>query len=76
MDSRIAEPWSSLVEGDEGFIGPSGKLLGLWQTNKIMQHMHGIIACMFVYWANPFEYLLLLFHHDNYTTGSFDTHTV
>ena len=24
-------PWSSLVEGDESCIGPSGKLLGLWQ---------------------------------------------
>ena len=60
MDSRIAEPWSSLVEGDEGFIGPSGKLLGLWQTNKIMQHMHGIIACMFVYWANPDVHILPL----------------
>ena len=27
-------PWSSLVEGDEGCIGPSGKLLCFWQMEK------------------------------------------
>ena len=26
------QPWSSLVEGDEGCIDPSGKLSCLWQT--------------------------------------------
>ena len=33
-------PWSYLVEGDERYIGPSGKLLCLWQPPKIMQHIH------------------------------------
>ena len=28
----MAEPWSSLVVGDEGCIDPSGKLLCLCQT--------------------------------------------
>ena len=28
-------PWSSLVEGDEGCIGTSSKLLCLWQNQKI-----------------------------------------
>ena len=36
-------PWSSLVEGDEGWIGPSKKLLCLSSTQKITQHVHGII---------------------------------
>ena len=31
-------PWSSLVEGDEGCIGPSSKLLCLWQTRKYAAH--------------------------------------
>ena len=27
-------PWSSLVVGDEGYIGPSVKMLGLYRTAK------------------------------------------
>ena len=43
----MPQPWSSLVEGDEGGIGPSGKLLCLWQTHKNMHYMHGNIPCLF-----------------------------
>ena len=39
----------SLVKGDEGCIGPSGKLLCL-STRKVMQHyLNGIIPYMFVH---------------------------
>ena len=50
-------PWSSLVVEDDGYIGPSGKLLRLCQTPKIM---HGIIPYMFDSWADPLVHLLLL----------------
>ena len=43
----LTRDWSSLVEGDEGWIGPSGKLLCLRQNQKIMQHMHGNIPYLF-----------------------------
>ena len=47
-----ADAWSSLVVGDEGCIGPSGKLLCLlYQTPKnyahTMQYLHGIIPYIF-----------------------------
>ena len=32
--AQLAQPWSSLVVGDEGPIGPSGKLLCLCQSPK------------------------------------------
>ena len=48
-----AVPWSSLVEGDEGWIGPSKKLLCLRLTRKIMQYMHDIIPKLFECWADP-----------------------
>ena len=48
--SSNAKTWSSSVIGDEGCIGPNGKLLWLWQIKKIMQHMHGIISYMFDSW--------------------------
>ena len=51
-----AAPWSSLVEGDEGCIGPSGKLLCLCQRPK----NYGIIPYLFDIWADPFVHLLLL----------------
>ena len=41
-------------------IGPSGKLWCLWQTIKIMQHMHGNIPYMLDCWANPVVHLLQL----------------
>ena len=53
-------PWSSLVEGDEGCIDPSDKLLCSWQTKKIMQHMDGNIPYTFYCWADPGVHLLLL----------------
>ena len=56
----ILAAWSSLVEADEGCIGPSSKLLSLWQTPKIIQYMPDIIAHMFESWANPVVHLLLL----------------
>ena len=52
--------WSSLIEGDEGYIGPSGKLLCFGKPPKSMQHMDGIISYLFDYWANPVVHLLLL----------------
>ena len=52
------EPWRSLVEGDEGCIRTSGKLLCLWQTNEIMQYTHGILAYMFDCWSNLIVHLL------------------
>ena len=46
--------WSSLVEVDEGSLSPSGKLLCLWQTSKIMQKMTGIIPHLFhCCWESP-----------------------
>ena len=53
------EPWSSLVEGDEGFFGPSGKLLCLWQIKKVYVALDCTIPYMFDYWADPVVYLLL-----------------
>ena len=50
----VANPWSSWVVGDEGWIGPSKK------TQKIMQQMHGIIPQLFDCWADPVAHLLLL----------------
>ena len=50
---------SSLVEGDEGSIDPSGKLLCLWQTIN-MKHMHDSIPYMFDCWADPVVHHLLL----------------
>ena len=51
-------------EGDEGCIGPSGKLLCLLQPlpppKKGMQNMHGNITYLFDFWADPFVHLLLL----------------
>ena len=53
-------PWSSLIEGDEGLIDPSGKLLCLWQTKKIMQHMLDNIPYTFDCGADQVVHLLLL----------------
>ena len=44
----------------KGFIGPSGKLLCLKQTQKIMQHIHGLIPKMFGCWSDPVVHDLLL----------------
>ena len=46
-------PWSSLVEGDEGCIGPSGKLLCFWQTEKNIQNMHGNVPRKFDCCSSP-----------------------
>ena len=51
--SYNAETWSSLLVGDEGFIGPSRKLFCLCETPKIMLHTQGV-------WADPVVHLLLL----------------
>ena len=57
----IGTAWSSLVVGDEGWIGPSKKLMCVYdKSKKIMQHMHGIIPQLFDFWANPVAHLLLL----------------
>ena len=34
MEHAYAWAWSSFVEGDEGCIGRSGKLLCLWSNQK------------------------------------------
>ena len=54
-----SNPWSSLVVGDEGCIGPSRKLLCLCQTCQKLC-TNGIIPYMFDCWANPVVHLLLL----------------
>ena len=52
--SERTRTWSSLVEGDDGCIGPNGKFLCLWQTKFFLQHLHGIIQyTLFDCWANP-----------------------
>ena len=56
----VVDAWSSLVEGDEGCIGPSDKLMCYDQTKNILQHMDGNIPCTFYCWANPGVHLLLL----------------
>ena len=52
--------WSSLVEGDEGCISPSGKLSGFMTSRKHLQHLHDIIPYMFHFWANPVVHLPIL----------------
>ena len=60
------QAWSSLVKGDEGCFGQSGKLCCLWQPGPppkkivITQQMHGIILCRLGFSADPFVHLLLL----------------
>ena len=54
----VSNSQSYLVEGDEGCISPSGKLLCLLQPQ--MQHMHCNITYLFDFWADPVENLLLL----------------
>ena len=51
-------PWSSLVEGDEGFIGPIGKLLVVVFLRKPKRLCN--ILYLFDFWANPLFHLLLL----------------
>ena len=51
--------WSPLVVGDEGCIGPNGKLC-LLQTPKIMQQMHGIIPYIFDFLVDPVVHFLVL----------------
>ena len=58
---RTFLPWCTLVEGYEGSIGPSGKLLRFLQTQKIMQHMHGNILYVFYFLADLFVHVLLDF---------------
>ena len=54
-------PWSPLEEGDEGCIGPIGKLLCISKTKNIMQYMHGNIPYnTFDCCANQVVHLLLL----------------
>ena len=48
------------LEGDDGCIGPSGKMLRSWQPPKIMQHMQCNIPYTFDCWADPFVHLHLL----------------
>ena len=66
LDRRIlftlySKPWSSLLEGDEGCIGPNGKRLCLRTTQEVMQqHMHGIMPYIFDCWADLVVHLLLL----------------
>ena len=59
---------SSLVEGGEGCIGPSDKLLCLRQTKKIMHHMHSIIPYTFDCWADAGNHLLLLKCHTYFSS--------
>ena len=46
----IPNPWTSSVKGDEGCIGPSGTLLCLWQTKKILCSTWMVLfhACLIV----------------------------
>ena len=44
----------------EALIGPSGKLLQLRETLKIILQMHGNIPSMFDYWADLVVHPLLL----------------
>ena len=58
-DAHYTLSWSSLVEGDEGCNGPTGKLL--WTKLKnYAPHAHGSIPYLFDFWADPVVYLLLL----------------
>ena len=41
-------------------ISTGGNLLCLWQTPKMMHHVHGNIPCMFDYWTEPVVHLYLL----------------
>ena len=41
--STLTYPCSSLAEGYEGCIDPSGKRFCLWQIKDFLQHTHGII---------------------------------
>ena len=49
------EPWSSLEVGDDGCVGPSGKLLCLGMSNpqKNMLHMHYTIPFLFDFCPSP-----------------------
>ena len=54
-------PWRSLIEGVEGCIGPSGKLLCFWTNRKKnLQHMPSNISSMFECWTAPVVHFLLL----------------
>ena len=53
-------PWSSLVEGDEGCIGPSCKLLCCEKSSKNIQHVNGNIPSMLDGWADPVVHHRLL----------------
>ena len=53
-------PWSYFVEGDEGCIDPTGKLLCLYKMPNILQHMYGNIPYMFDCWADSVDHLILL----------------
>ena len=64
------QSWSSLVEGDEACIGPSGKLLCLWKIEKNWLRTHGIISYMLDHWADPVVHLLLLKSSMLQPTGS------
>ena len=44
-------------EGDEGYIGSSGKLLRSWQNQKNIVYMQGKIPD---FWADPFVHFLRL----------------
>ena len=59
-DHSRVNAWSSLVEGDEGRIGPSKSCCVYFQLTKIMQDMHGMASPLFDCWANPVAHLLLL----------------
>ena len=45
--SYLGTPRSSLVERNEGCIGPTGELMCLWQVHKNMQHTHVNILYIF-----------------------------
>ena len=56
--SIMTGSWSSLVEGDEDWMGgPSGNLLWFWQSEKFIQNMNCSML-MFDSWADPVFHLL------------------
>ena len=57
--------WSYFVEGDEGWIGPSGKLLCLVRTKNVIHHMLGNIPNKIDSWDNPVVRLLELYTRQN-----------
>ena len=53
----LTQSWSSLVKGDKGCLGPSGRLLYLWNTpNTAHAWQHSILLD---FWYDPVVHLLI-----------------